>query len=212
MKKSKDGKKFILLAVVVDDILEFRNKAADDMFKYYRTELGTAYECTHEEQLSWYCGIGFNYQKDGSLKADMSAYIDRCLERFKLTEINPCSTPAPHGFNVRPCDVDENPTRENLVLYQSMCGSLIYAATVLRGDIAWIVGLLMRFMTKPSKFLINAAIRVFRYLKHTRPKAHTFQEKDNCQKDKKTTYSMHSQTPPMEIAYSLTEPLDATAS
>ena len=177
MKQSSDKKKFILLAVVVDDIIEFRSQNGSDMFNGYRAHLKSQYDCTHEEGLSWYCGINFDTQKDGSVVANMSAYVDRCLARFKLTDINPCTTPAPVGFNVRPCDIDENPTRDNLILYQSMCGSLIYAATVLRGDIAWIVGLLMRFMTRPSKYLINAAIRVFRYLKHTKTRGLRFVKK-----------------------------------
>ena len=177
LKKSRCGTKFVLLAVVVDDLIEFHNKKANDMFDGYLSNMRDHYDITHEEGLNFYCGIGFETLPDGSVKASMSAYIDRCLERFHITDINTIKTPAAYGFNVRPCDVDENPTRENLVLYQSMCGSLIYAATVLRGDIAWIVGLLMRFMTKPSKFLINAAMRVFRYLKHTKDRGPRFVRK-----------------------------------
>jgi len=59
-------------------------------------------------------------------------------------------------------------TPEDIRLYQSIIGSLMYAMTQTRPDLAFPVSLLSRFATNPSAAHMGAAKRVLRYLKHTR--------------------------------------------
>ena len=49
LRKSRCGTKFVLLAVVVDDLIEFHNKKANDMFENYLSNLKDHYDITHEE-------------------------------------------------------------------------------------------------------------------------------------------------------------------
>ena len=51
------------------------------------------------------------------------------------------------------------------VVYQSMVGSLIYAAIATRPDIAQAVGTLAKFNSSPNEAHLTAVKRVFRYLK-----------------------------------------------
>ena len=48
--------------------------------------------------------------------------------------------------------------------YQSLVGSLLYASTNTRPDVAYAVGLLCRAMARPSTELLDAALRVLAYL------------------------------------------------
>ena len=52
-------------------------------------------------------------------------------------------------------------------LYQSVVGSLMYLATCTRPDIAYAVGMLARFASKPNRSHWTAAKRVLRYLRGT---------------------------------------------
>lgn len=48
------------------------------------------------------------------------------------------------------------------------CGSLTYAVTVARPDIAYAVGEISKFMENPNQSHVNAVKRIFRYLNHTK--------------------------------------------
>ena len=53
------------------------------------------------------------------------------------------------------------------VPYASAVGSLMYAMVCTRPDIAYVVGVLSRYMSKPGKEHWTAIKRVFRYLRGT---------------------------------------------
>lgn len=52
-------------------------------------------------------------------------------------------------------------------LYQSMVGSLLYAAMATRPDIAQAVGAVSKFCSNPNETHLTAVKRIFRYLKGT---------------------------------------------
>jgi len=53
------------------------------------------------------------------------------------------------------------------VTYQSIVGSLLYAAIATRPDIAQAVGVVAKFSSKPNEAHLTAAKRILRYLKGT---------------------------------------------
>jgi hypothetical protein len=53
------------------------------------------------------------------------------------------------------------------ILYQSIVGSLLYAAQATQPDIVFAVAALSRYLLKPYKTHMTAAKRVLRYLKYT---------------------------------------------
>ena len=55
----------------------------------------------------------------------------------------------------------------NPVNYQSMVGSLLYAAVTIRPDIAQAVGTVSKFNSCPTEADLTAVKRIFRYLKGT---------------------------------------------
>jgi hypothetical protein len=81
-----------------------------------------------------------------------------------MENCNPVSTPAA-------CDVklekDDGSKPVDEKFYQSIIGSLLYAAVSTRPDIAETVGVLSKFNSCPSQTHLTAAKRVLRYLKGT---------------------------------------------
>ena len=65
-------------------------------------------------------------------------------------------------------------------LYQSMVGSLLYAAIASRPDIAQAVGAVSKFNSKPTQTHLTAVKRILRYLKGTADISLKYQPTDNC--------------------------------
>ncbi|XP_064392583.1 uncharacterized protein LOC135340191 [Halichondria panicea] len=63
---------------------------------------------------------------------------------------------------------DDNKSNQvNQAQYQSMVGSLMYASTATRPDIAFAVGRVSKFSSAPTTAHLTAVKRIFRYLKGT---------------------------------------------
>ena len=78
------------------------------------------------------------------------------LKRFKLSDVNPTSTPMPVKCQL---DIDQK-------VYCSMIGSLLYLCAS-RPDIMLSVGICARFQAAPKESHFVAVKRIFRYLAHT---------------------------------------------
>ena len=99
------------------------------------------------------------------------------LNRFELTDTHPVGTPADLNDSLEADDDVSQPADQKL--YQRMIGSLQYAAGGTCPDIAYIVSVLLRFCGKPNNKHLNAAKRVFQYLKGTQDLALTYAKTGN---------------------------------
>ena len=72
------------------------------------------------------------------------------------------------GFVITPEDLKEEPTPEMLTEFRSLIGSIGFAATTVRYDVAYAVSVLSRYLMRPNQKVIEAAKRVIRYLLKTR--------------------------------------------
>jgi hypothetical protein len=102
---------------------------------------------------------------DGVLQMSQEQYIHKILHKYKLQDCKPVSTPM--DVNVKLVKDDGYSKAVDPVEYQSMVGSLIYAAIATRPDIAPAVGTLAKFNSFPNEAHLTAVKRVFRYLKGT---------------------------------------------
>ncbi len=82
-----------------------------------------------------------------------------------MENCKPVGTPVDPGKYL--AEATEDDETVNQQAYQSLVGSLIYLATCTRSDIAYAVGTLARFSSKPNQTHWVAAKRVLRYLKDT---------------------------------------------
>ena len=99
------------------------------------------------------------------LKIHQQRYITEILERFGMGNCNPVNTPIEVSSTLKKETDDE--TLCDQKLYQSIIGSLMYAATATRPDIAYATHFLGQFSSKPTETHLSAAKRVLRYLKGT---------------------------------------------
>ena len=75
--------------------------------------------------------------------------------------------------------VEETSSAVNQTEYQSLVGSLLYAAIATRPDIAQAVGVVSKYNSNPSQFDLTAAKRILQYLKGTTELAIKYQKLDN---------------------------------
>ena len=80
-------------------------------------------------------------------------YIEKVLERFNMKDAKYVSPLAGHHkLNSKQCPTSKKEKEEmRKVPYQSTLGSLMYAMVCTRPDIAYVVGVVSRFMTNLGK-------------------------------------------------------------
>ena len=87
------------------------------------------------------------------------------LEKFGLSQAKTVPTPA--NLSVKLRKDDETSKLVDPTLYQSMVGSLLYAAIATRPDISQAVGAASKYCSNPSEAHLTAVKRILRYLKET---------------------------------------------
>ncbi|KAL7605170.1 hypothetical protein Lser_V15G18000 [Lactuca serriola] len=92
-----------------------------------------------------------------------SHYIEKILKRFNFTDCSPVSTPIDPNVKLMP----NNGVPSSQLEYTKAIGSLMYAMTSTRPDIAFTVGKLSRYTSNPSAQHWQEVNRVFKYLKGT---------------------------------------------
>jgi hypothetical protein len=118
-------------------------------------------------EASLYLGMSIEREDEKrSILLSQSHYVQTVLERFKMHEANPVSTPLDPKVRLAKRIDDDEPWDK--ALYQSMLGSVMYLMTGSRPDISYAVGVLSRFSCDPSKQHMAAMIRLLRYLKGTK--------------------------------------------
>ncbi|GJP80426.1 hypothetical protein CLOP_g10629 [Closterium sp. NIES-67] len=92
-------------------------------------------------------------------------YINTLAEKYSLQEEREVVTPLPSEFKLIKAAEGEGVESEDQRQFQSMVGSLLYAAVHTRPDISFAVGQLARVVQNPTEEQCGAAERVMRYLK-----------------------------------------------
>lgn len=80
-----------------------------------------------------------------------------------MSECNPCKYPMDPKENLTK---DEGRSAVNVTQFKSMVGGLSYLVHT-RPDIAFAVGIVSRFMERPTTVHLNAAKRILRYVNST---------------------------------------------
>ncbi|CAI7875360.1 unnamed protein product [Closterium sp. NIES-54] len=115
--------------------------------------------------------LGLQIERDVErrwLKVHQSHYISGVIERYGVTGGCTVMTPFPAGFKLKKAakedDVLEDEQRNE---YQSLIGSVIYAAVHTRLDASFGVGQLARVVQRPTEEQLEVAKRLVRYLGST---------------------------------------------
>ncbi len=160
--KRHPGGELSIIAVYVDDLI-IMTTTTEEM-QMIKTSLNKNFKMKDLGILHFCFGTGVEQSEDG-IKLSQKQYIEKMLERYGMQDANPVSTPMDLNVKLTIDDGQSNPVDQ--VRYQSIVGSLLYAAMVTRPDIAQAVGVLSRFNSAPTEAHLTAAKRVLRYLKGT---------------------------------------------
>ena len=87
------------------------------------------------------------------------------LERYGLSDAKTHATPSDTNVKLKKDCANSNAV--DVSKYQSMVGSLLYAAMATRPDIAYAVSCVSKFNSSPTKTHMTALKRIFQYLKYS---------------------------------------------
>lgn len=140
------GRDITLLLVYVDDVLIVVNKRAVDAAK---AEFMNLFSSRDLGDVSYF--LGFQVLRDRSAKTmwiGQTKLIHETLQRHQLDNTNPTVLPMDAGLKMQSCKDDVDAVTDKP--YREVVGSLLYLASCTRPDIAYVVGVLSRFVSKPS--------------------------------------------------------------
>lgn len=155
----KDNK-LIILAIHVDDGLV----VADDQ-KCINLVIGHLQDHFEVKAMDVGCFLGVQIEKkeDGAIFIHQSAYTQKVLSKFEMSNCNPVAMPSDPNQSIHKYEDSEKSSYP----YRELIGSLMYLAIATRPDIAHAVGIVSRYLENPTVVHETAAKRILRYLKGT---------------------------------------------
>ena len=158
------GGDMFCLGVYVDDII--LAGSSDDKIKEVKDTLSRKFEIKDMGKLHHFLGMSVvQNETRKTVWIGQTAYTENLLKKFEMEHCKPVSTPVNVGSKLEIAKDEEESINQQQ--YQSAIGSLMYLSVSTRPDIAYTVGTLARFSSKPTKEHWTALKRVFRYLKGT---------------------------------------------
>lgn len=174
------GSKFIFLSLYVDDIL----LASNDLRLLHDTKQLLSKSCDMKDlgEASFVLGIDICRDRARSLlELSQKAYINRVLKRYGMEDCKHAEAPVVKGdkfsLDQSPSSNFEKESMKNFP-YSSAVGSLMYAQVCTRPDLAFVVGVLGRYLSNPGSIHWVAAKKVMRYLQRTKEYMLVYQKVD----------------------------------
>ncbi|KAH9656751.1 hypothetical protein KPL70_022797 [Citrus sinensis] len=177
------GSKHIFLVLYVDDIL----LATNDIGILHDTKsfLSKHFEMKDLGDVSFVLGIEIHRDRSrGILGLSQRNYIDKVLKKFGMQNSKPSDTLVAKGdkFSLSQCPKTNLEIQEmEKIHYSSAIVSLMYAQVCTRPDIAFIVGMLGRYLSNPGMDHWKTAKRVMRYLQRTKEYMLTYRRSDQLE-------------------------------
>ena len=175
MKQISSGER-IYLMLYVDDML-IAAKSMREIHKL-KESLKSEFEMNDLGAASRILGMDIiRNRKKGTLKLTQSRYIGQILKTFGMEHCKSVVTPSNSQFKLKSLTYKEWLVESNnmhKIPYARAVGSLMYAMVGSRPDLAFDVGLVSRFMSKPSREHREAVKWVMRYIQGAKDVCLTF--------------------------------------
>ncbi|CAI7897750.1 unnamed protein product [Closterium sp. NIES-54] len=157
-----EGEKLVLFLVYVDDILLFSSSMKE--IQNVQQQLMN-FKCKILGEVKYYIGMHVERDLDHRwLKLHQEKFIKELGEKYGIENKRKVATPLPEELKLVKAAEDEGVEAEEQQQFQSLVGSLLYAAVHTRPDISFSVGQLARVEQNPSEEQVDAAERVVKYL------------------------------------------------
>ncbi|WJZ95153.1 hypothetical protein VitviT2T_013943 [Vitis vinifera] len=177
------GSKFIIMVLYVDDIL----LASSDVELLHETKrfLSSKFDMKDLGNACFVLGIQiYRDRSRGILGLSQKSYIDKVLSRFGMSNCALGDTPVEKGdkFSLYQCPKNELEMKDmERFPYASVVGSLMYAQVCTHLDIAYIVGMLGKYLSNPGMDHWKKAKLVMRYLQRTKDFMLTYQRSSHLE-------------------------------
>lgn len=165
--RSADGLILGIIAIYVDDVLICSNSVA--WIASFKQALGARFDIKDLGSCSWL--LGMKVERDlaaRTITIHQEKYINDLLATHGMADCTPTAVPSVGN------DPRESAPFDDVTLYRSLVGGLLYAAVATRPDIAEAVARLCRFMGAPTQAHMEDARHCLRYLKGTKTRGLTF--------------------------------------
>lgn len=156
----REGNETLIVGVYVDDLLI--TGASVSNINRFKKQMGEEFDMSDLGRLSYYLGIEVD-QGDECIELRQTAYARKLLEKAGMRDCNSVKYPMEPKLQL---DKDENGKPVNPTQFKSMVGGLRYLVHT-RPDIAYAVGIVSRYMERPTELHQNAVKRILRYVKGT---------------------------------------------
>lgn len=160
MYMKKEGDESLIIGVYVDDLI-ITGTNVSNIVKF-KMQMGKEFEMSDLGKLSYYLGIEVDQGK-GYIELKQVAYSKKVLEKAGLSDCNPVKFPMEPKIHMHK---DEKGKPVTSTEFKSMVGGLRYLLHT-RSDIAYAVGVVSRFMERPTMLHKNAVKRIMRYVQGT---------------------------------------------
>jgi hypothetical protein len=164
------GDEHTIVAVATDDMVVASKRAEDA--ERFKSEIKKFWEITDHGPIKWFLGFEIKRDRESrSISINQRAYIEGMVEKFRLSNARPVSTPMEPGiqFSIDQCPSTINQTnRMHGVPYSEAIGSVLWPVVVSRPDAAFAVGILSQFIQNPGQAHWEGVKRVINYLGSTK--------------------------------------------
>jgi hypothetical protein len=150
----------LIVCLYVDDMLVTENN--EEEMKAFKKNMMKEIEMSDLGNLTYFLGIEFEMNSCRIL-IHQRKYAQDVLKRFNMLNCKPISTPIDTGVKL---SLVSDEKEVDPTLFKQIVGSLRYICHT-RPDIAYGVGLISRYMVKPTTSHLVAAKRILRYVNGT---------------------------------------------
>ncbi|GJT47211.1 zinc finger, CCHC-type containing protein [Tanacetum coccineum] len=157
--RNKDGK-ILIVGVYVDDLIV--TGSCSDEIRYFKEQMNKEFKMSDMGLLSYYLGIEVSQYED-RITLKQAAYVKTILKKTGMEDCNACTYPMEPKLELTKDEAGDpvDPTE-----FRSIVRALRYL-THTRLDISYAVGLVSRFMEKPTAQHLKAVKHILRYVKGT---------------------------------------------
>jgi len=150
----------LIVCLYVDGMIVTGNNDAET--KDFMKNMMNKFEMSDLGNLTYFLGIEFEMNSQGIL-IHQRKYSQDVLKRFNMLNCKPISTPVDTRVKL---SLENDEKEVNPTLFKQIVGSLRFLCHT-RPDIAYGVGLISRYMVKPTTSHLVAAKNILRYVKGT---------------------------------------------
>ena len=125
--------------------------------------------------------LGMDIQRDcagGVLTLSQSSYVEKVLQTFNMNDSTAVTTHVGSHFKLKAVENGEQETETKNVPYSNAIGSIMYVIRTIC-DLAYAVGLVSRYMSRPGLMHWDAVKWVLRYMKGTKEHKLVFRKNGN---------------------------------